>query len=211
MAYLVSVVQPVQDSDDDTLVFSCPVEGCTKTRKHQPESLARHIRNDHGTLSHLDVVFRACLVEDKPGNQRGFVLTHEDYYQRCGGPKMPIDPIHTLHPGFIPGKDTEDVSKPSPRKRQRGQAGTVPANGVPEGAEVPSTGPKTPSMSEPGHTRDQPPANPPSAGTRTSGQQWADAFSPIIHAALKHGNEVEIKAPEITLKFTPGKFDACRI
>ena len=149
-------------------------------------------------------------MEDKQSNPRGFVLTHEDYYEQCQGPRVPIDPIHTLDPAFIPGKDVDDGSKPSPRKRQRGQAGAVPANEVPGGAEEPSTGPKTPSVPAPGLHRDQPPANSPSTGTRTSGQQWVDAFSPIIQAALKNGNEVEIEASEFTLKFTPGKAGACR-
>ena len=213
IAYLVSVAKPVQDSDDETLVFCCPVEGCTATRKDEPASLNGHIRKKHATHSHLDIVYRACLLEDKPvgsSSSRGFVLTHEHYYQRCQGERVPIDPIHTLDPAFIAGKDVDDGSKPSPHKRQRGQAGTLPANGVAGGAEVPTTGPKTPSVSTPGSSRGQPPANSPSTGTRTSGQQWADAFSPIIHAALENGNEVEIEAPEFTLKFTPGKAGACR-
>ena len=212
---------PVQDRSS-ALVFGCPVQGCTTQRSNSsgrrgPAEMNRHVRTHHPNHKHLDIVYRACLLEDKPSDPRGFVLTHHERYKSCEGAGVPIDPIHTLEPGFTAAKDHDDGYMPSGPKRRRGQAGKVPVNdhesqaehhpkaqaeqrteAEPERPRAESVPPSLPAAEISG---DPPTANPPSTGIMTMvGAREVDAN---IQWALERGHGVEVQA--ISIKYAPGQ------
>lgn len=102
---------------NSTLVFLCPVEGCSTTRSNSsgrrgPAEMNRHVRTSHPDHKHQDIVYRACLLEDN----RGLVLTHYERYLACEGAGVPIDSIHTLEPGFTAMKKSSEGSMPSAKR-----------------------------------------------------------------------------------------------
>ena len=209
--YLVSIVEPTPNPDTNRMqwVFRCPL--CDTRRKNGfnnrgPAEMNQHLRKDHAAHKDRDVVYRACLLGEGLNGAKGSILTHDKYYQSCGGKGMPTDSSHSLGPGCAVAQDGNDGALASSPKRQRGMAGEVPINNTAAQSKPPQAAPIAPSTPVVEVSGDPPAATPPSTGIMTMyGARVADAN---IQWALGQGHGVEVSA--FSMKFAPGHADPRR-
>lgn len=186
----------------------------------------RHVRTFHPTHKHLDIVYRACLLEDQPTNPRAYVLTHRERYECCEGTGLPIEAIHTLEADFtgfpaakrqcvriqaLPGTETAAVLAQAATSEARpgAEAGKATAQTATGEARPGAEACKATAQAATGEARQGAEACKATAQTATGeARPGSEAGMPgaredaNIRWALDRGHGVEVHA--ITIKFTPG-------